>query len=149
MYSIDDGAELTIIAAAGRGPDHGLPGLSRIRAAQRTLKIGKHVFIAVEDPTMEILSSEWNSCAWTYQEALLSRRRLVFTGSQVYFQCRRDHRLEGLTLPSSIESTLKPRAFPEIYIGLDAVAIYDRLQEYYKRHLSFDTDIPNAFSGIF
>ncbi|KAH3942566.1 hypothetical protein HBH70_195420 [Parastagonospora nodorum] len=149
MDAIYGGAELTIIAAAGHGPGYGLPGLSRTREPQRTLKIGKRVFVAVENPVIEIVSSEWNSRAWTYQEALLSRRRLVFTDRQVYFQCCLGHRMEGVQLPNFMELPLKTRAFPESGIGIRAVEIYDRLEEYYARKLSFDIDILNALSGIF
>jgi hypothetical protein len=107
------------------------------------------VFVAVENPVLEIGSSDWNTRAWTYQEALLSRRRLVFTDRQVYFQCRLGHRIEGLDFANRVGSTRALRAFPERGIGFRTVEIYDRLEEYYGRKLSFNADILNAFSGIF
>jgi hypothetical protein len=107
------------------------------------------VFVAVENPAVEIEISDWNTRAWTYQEALLSRKRLVFTDRQVYFQCRLGHRVEGLKLPNNMQSTRHLRAFPERGIGFRTVEVYDRLEEYYGRKLSFDADILNAFSGIF
>jgi len=105
--------------------------------------------VAVENPAIDIGTSEWNTRAWTSQEALLSRKRLIFTDRQVYFQCRLGLCTEGLTLPGSIESTRHLRAFPERGIVFRTVEIYDRLEEYYGRKLSFDTDVLNAFSGIF
>jgi serine/threonine protein kinase len=38
--------------------------------------------------TYSYMVQQWSSRAFTYQEALLSPRRLVFTKSKVYFQCR-------------------------------------------------------------
>lgn len=34
-----------------------------------------------------LATSVWDTRAWTYQESLLSKRRLYFTDTQVYFQC--------------------------------------------------------------
>jgi hypothetical protein len=89
------GLELTIIAAAGSDPHYGLPGVSRTRNVQTTFTVANHVFVAMEDPGLEIRTSHWNTRGWTYQEALLSRRRLVFTDTQIYFQCRTSHHVEG------------------------------------------------------
>jgi hypothetical protein len=91
-------------------------------------------------------------CCRTYQEALLSRRRLVFTDTQVYFQCRSTQFLETLEEEHTIvgcETTKHLRALSELAIDSEAVEIYDRLEDYYLRGLSYDSDILNAFSGIF
>jgi hypothetical protein len=86
----------------------------------------------------------------TYQEALLSRRRLVFTDTQVYFQCRSEHYLEGLaTARCRPDFTQNLRAFPRRGVGSESREVYDRLEEYYRRNVSYDTDIINAFLGIF
>jgi hypothetical protein len=39
------------------------------------------------DVRQSIQESIWWERGWTYQEGVLSRRRLVFTDSQVYFEC--------------------------------------------------------------
>jgi hypothetical protein len=145
MDSIYQGAEVTIIAAAGSGPDHGLPGVSTSKRLQRQIfKTGKYSVTATHNPKVEILSSKWSTRGWTYQEMLLSRRRLVFTDSQVYFQCHEAYHYEGI--PSI--SRFNP-VFPLNGVGNDVNEIYTRLNEYYSRHLSVEGDILNAFHGIF
>jgi hypothetical protein len=80
---------LTIIAAAGSDPDHGIPGVSSTMRIQRpSIRVGRHCLVGVRPPAHEIKRSKWNSRSWTYQEALLPKRRLVFTDTQTYFQCQ-------------------------------------------------------------
>jgi hypothetical protein len=59
----DEGAELTIIAAVGVDPHHGLPGVSRPRQPQSTLEIGGHKFLAIRNAGQEVESSRWNTRA--------------------------------------------------------------------------------------
>lgn len=147
---VDRGAELTIIAASGTGPDHGLPGISTARAPRSTLTIGNHIFMAVEHPGRQIGSSKWSTRGWTYQEVLLSARRLVFTDTQVYFQCKSAYMLEGWGKQQkelSRNSRLMLAAFPEISGISRASGVYNRLEEYYRRELSYQSDILNAFTN--
>ncbi|KAK1726087.1 heterokaryon incompatibility protein-domain-containing protein [Colletotrichum acutatum] len=75
---------ITIIAAAGRCPDYGLPGVGKtIRKVFHTIQIGSHTIrwkpTEAEWVEQQIQHSKWNTRAWTYQEAALSTRRLYFT----------------------------------------------------------------------
>lgn len=75
---------LTIIASAGDNADYGLPDVGsgpRLQPLWTSMSDGKIVIpvIHFEPPNNDILNSKWNSRGWTYQEALLSKRRLVFT----------------------------------------------------------------------
>jgi hypothetical protein len=79
---------------------------------------------------------------------LLSPRRLVFTSSQMYFQCLVQHHLESLCSEATF-AVFKDglRVFPhEATSSLEELS--ERLQEYYKRQLSFQTDIVDAFLGV-
>lgn len=66
---------VTIIAAAGADPSHGLPGVgsrSRMqtpisRVIRGRIMVGMH-----HDARVLVASSVWNTRAWTYQEAMLS-----------------------------------------------------------------------------
>ena len=88
MDAIYGGSELTIIAAAGQDEDYGLPGVSlRQRTAPLPADIGEFQVSWFKDPHGSIRRSKWNTSGWTYQETLLSCRRLVFLDDQAYFEC--------------------------------------------------------------
>jgi hypothetical protein len=88
MDRIYRGAEFTIIAA---GDNNGLEGVSDSikRPSLRFMNFGPTAMLYESDPNpiTEIRRSPWFSRGWTFQEAVLSRRRLFFTPSQVLFEC--------------------------------------------------------------
>ncbi|KAF2489918.1 HET-domain-containing protein, partial [Lophium mytilinum] len=93
MNLIFEHSELTIIAASGNDPSYGLPGVNgNPRRTYPSVTIKDHTFHPfLSNAAHEITHSMWNTRGWTYQEALLSRRCLMFTDSQVFFQCRGMH----------------------------------------------------------
>jgi hypothetical protein len=92
---------------------------------------------------------------------LLSKRRLVFTPTQMYFQCLHSHCAEAVLPYSdsfypemksySSQPSLKDhlRLFPSHGIGTQAEDIYFRLEEFSRRELSYSSDTLVAFYGIF
>lgn len=172
MDSIYQNAEMTIIAAAGSGPEYGLPGInSRSRTRQQMCTVGNlDIFSTMKHPHRTIQSSKWSSRAWTFQEAALSRRNLVFTDDQVYFECNAMNCHESLkgnldklhmrdksqfhgVLQNGLfgraeyqkygyfdESTLKSSAYLSRFMGM--------VEQYTAKDLTYDTDSLNAFSGI-
>ncbi|KAK6839283.1 hypothetical protein PG987_005149 [Apiospora arundinis] len=89
MDSIYENAALTIISAAGLDPAGGLPGVSSNRLRKEPFQHENFTLSWIPPPPhLEICESRWATRGWTYQEATLSRRRLVFTDHQVYFECR-------------------------------------------------------------
>ncbi|KAH7329703.1 heterokaryon incompatibility protein-domain-containing protein [Stachybotrys elegans] len=90
MEQIYNGAELTIVAAAGADSNYGLPGVSTTtRQTMPSVELSTDIQLICIPPHPHhiIKSSQWFTRAWTYQEALLSRRLLVFTDYEVYFEC--------------------------------------------------------------
>lgn len=88
MDLIYTGAELTIIAAAGDDERYGLPGVTFDRDAHRAVEIGSFTIMHVPtEPWVTSRNSKWAKRAWTFQEELLSRRRLFFSEEQVSFVC--------------------------------------------------------------
>ncbi|KAK8102246.1 heterokaryon incompatibility protein-domain-containing protein [Apiospora sp. TS-2023a] len=113
MDSIYENAALTIIAASGRDPAQGLLGVSSDRLKKEDPFRHDNFSISWVPPTphYEILESRWSTRGWTYQEATLSRRRLVFTEHQVYFECRSMACCESLQMPlQPPPEELKPRS---------------------------------------
>lgn len=79
MNLVYGSSALTIIAAAGLDPSYGLPGIgSTARDEQQSVRIGNRTVVVINNDVKEqIRASKWDSRAWTYQEAYLSKRRLV------------------------------------------------------------------------
>jgi hypothetical protein len=148
---------LTIIAGAGTGPEYGLPGVSLPRVPQLSGKIGKYTFVDLDFLTTEMYNSKWNTRAWTFQESLLSTRRLVFTDNSVYFQCSEMHCYENLSKPiyhvemSTYMAFDGDRVFTRIFPVSKAAPgeLISRIEEFYNREMSFDGDVLNALAGIF
>jgi hypothetical protein len=174
MDKIYSGATVTIIAAAGSDPNYGLPGVSTANLRRTSMhKLPHGSLVGCLSANYEIANSLWATRGWTYQEMLLSRRRLVFTDSQMVFQCCSEEFSEALSVLNphrlmphkSIPPTLgleqlgSPRmvlsrcdytsVFPESGVDTFGYHIYDRIKGYTGRTLSHPGDILNAFEGIF
>ncbi|KAK3392392.1 heterokaryon incompatibility protein-domain-containing protein [Sordaria brevicollis] len=169
---------LTIIAAAGDGPDYGLPGVSsRHRTTQLTVEVAEGISLALyEKPTSLIGTSKWMTRGWTYQEGVLSRRRLLFTDQLIYFQCCEMYGDEVLSLPlfdvpvSTDEDGGQSDQLDNFHIQyislndedyfLDSIfqrriddwsnpdTVWTRIDEFVQRQLSYDTDTLDAIAGV-
>lgn len=160
MDRIYEEAAITIIAAAGEDPHHGLPGVGkRLREPLLCADFGQTSVIFAPCPKEDILASKWNSRGWTYQEGLLSRRRLVFTDKQVYFQCAAMHRVESINTPFWRPRSHKPRSrglemdfvrqvFPDGGLGEDSREIIRCISEYAQRDFTNESDMFDAFKGV-
>jgi hypothetical protein len=153
-------AHLTIIAAAGEDPDYGLPGLrGTLRSRQSHLKIGHHSLVStLPSPKRAIKRSKWATRGWTYQECLLSKRRLFFTDEQVLYECDGMHCAESLVLPLDKMHVKSKKAFSENVPGRSALdktpgkkpwEIMGFVSEFNQRELKFPEDALNAMYGIF
>lgn len=97
MDKIYSQAILTIIAAAGRDANAGMLGVHpcpRLQPLPAVTIGGITIMSSLSNDHSYwskggiIESSFWNKRGWTYQERLLSRRRLIVTDYQAYFMCR-------------------------------------------------------------
>ncbi|KAF5704260.1 het-domain-containing protein [Fusarium mundagurra] len=81
MDKIYNAAFCTIITACGDDASFGLPGVgSTKRQEQPAIRLNGQVWVSsLKDPKLVTEASAWASRAWTYQEGLFSRRRLMFT----------------------------------------------------------------------
>lgn len=148
-------ATVTIVAASGKDASFGLPGVGLTpRDEQPTFNLNGHIWVSsFVNPKTKIKASTWFSRGWTYQEGLVSRRRLIFTEEQVYFECNNIQCWETLAYDFHrlcVESEvcrflLFKGGFSHYHVGgLDTF-----LREYTKRDLSFQSDAINAIRGIF
>lgn len=108
MDYIFEGATATIVAAAGNNMYHGLPGAGTkpyvLRDPQPAIRVGDTALVStMPDAALMLRKSKWVTRAWTYQEATLSRRCLMFTPSQVYFICQTTCLSEALPIMPMLE----------------------------------------------
>ncbi|OJA09064.1 hypothetical protein AZE42_11494 [Rhizopogon vesiculosus] len=83
----------TIFAAGGTSVRDPLPGVrpGTRNPRQEIAKIqGLHLAVPLVHPSEARVSSEWNTRGWTYQELMLSRRRVFFTSHHMHFECVKD-----------------------------------------------------------
>ncbi len=166
MDLIYHNAELTIITAIGMDPSYGLPGVGLRKRQPKHLtacaKIGSHFLISiVKWSKLALENTRWITRAWTYQEELLSRRRLVFTESQIIFECYGMYCYESLLLPLETLHRKDTQGFKSIFwsekfvgifpkgVGTTPVEVVRRIEEYSKRKLSNPSDILKGMLGIF
>jgi hypothetical protein len=153
MDKIYRGAFITLINASGESADAGLPGVSIVpRRAQISTDIsdGRRITM-VQDIRKETSVAKWSSRAWTYQEGLLSRRKLVFTSSQIYYQCSKMHCCESVSDAFNVSPNHALRDFLQVFphdgIGYRCDA-QTRIHECIQRELSYQPDALDAFMGI-
>ncbi|KAH8803644.1 heterokaryon incompatibility protein-domain-containing protein [Xylogone sp. PMI_703] len=150
-------ASVTIVAACGQGSDYGLPGIgSRMRVQQPSICINDRIWVSsFEDPVSKIQRSKWFTRGWTYQEGIFSRRRLVFSDEQVYFECNNTRCQETVAYDLHLlddKMVFQPQGLfhggfsfdfgPEG--GLDM-----HIRNYTKRNLTNPEDAISALLGIF
>lgn len=172
MDAIYKNSELTIIGAAGQDESYGLPGVgARGRLHQFVAKLdGATLFWDPIDPHEVISLSHWSTRGWTFQEALLSRRRLVFTEDQVYFQCNTMNCFESNHCAlDKLHVKNRSKTIESVRAGIfgnskhqnpgklvrDEESLNEsfgrylsNVEDYTSRKLSFDEDSLNAFHGV-
>jgi hypothetical protein len=156
------------IVAAGTDADAGLPGIrSNTRQIdQSVLQVGEKALVTVIDNSDYyggVRESVWETRAWTMQEKIISKKLLIFTDLQVYWSCWKALWLEEVVLedvpnltflhkPASTGTGSYGEGFSSLRNKLQSRSIYDLYETlvngYMKRHLSFQSDILNAFSGL-
>ncbi|RTE74076.1 hypothetical protein BHE90_011484 [Fusarium euwallaceae] len=155
MDKIYGQALLTIVAVSASGANCALPGVvagSRTQS-QSPVQIGSLTLIAeLRSLKATVESSTWRTRGWTFQEGLLSRKRLYFSDSQVHWHCSVSHHSEdGEDSPAGELSSwaLNPL---EREVGDDSrmrFNVYESLvKQYTRRSLTYPSDSLNAFVGI-
>ncbi|KAI8718108.1 HET domain-containing protein [Fusarium sp. LHS14.1] len=159
MHLVYANAEVTLVATAGQASSSGLPGVSSRfpRVPQPSVRIKGHaITLTPPDPVHQITSSAWMTRGWTYQEGLLSRRRLFFLESEMSFECCDLLAREAIRLPPSVEKQMD-RLMRQSWIykwarivssHKSGISLSSQLAEYTTRKLTYQSDVLNAMLGI-
>lgn len=176
MGNIYAEATLTLIAAGGADHTLGLPGVSSCQCnSGEVLQLWPYSFARLfSNPVDELQGSKWATRGWTYQGAVMSVRKLVFTPNGLYTQCNMQHsfgsthRVNGQTIISRRRNTdqffLHRRRTPKIattvaFPGTSTDepvvrsrsildAFFDHISVYMRRQLSHESDRLNAIQGV-
>lgn len=155
MDQIYSKAQLTIIAAAGSDPTYGLPGVgSKPRSVQHHVRVGDMKLVQLMYPGSDFPRSAWWERAWTYQEGVLSPRKLVFTDHQVFYVCNQTHFAESLNAYTAGAAGVKTDSFPgsssfsDMVLPTDSRSYESYLRDITARALSHESDALNACLGI-
>ncbi|KAJ8589456.1 HET-domain-containing protein [Rhizopogon salebrosus TDB-379] len=156
MELIYGNSAFTIIAAGCNSVQDPLPGVrpGTRDPKQQIAKIQSlHLALPLPKASEVIASSAWNKRGWTYQEVMLSRRRIFFTAHQVYFECVKGtcgeevvsgYLLEvpvGTHLPTSAPVSLIEReSYLDLYMSVVAA--------YTQRRLTMESDVVDAVAAI-
>ncbi|KAI8689562.1 NACHT domain-containing protein [Fusarium sp. Ph1] len=159
MNAVYANAQVTIVAAAGKDSAFGLPGVSRPRQ-QPYARIQGHSLVAVTpEPARSIRNSVWWTRGWTFQEGVLSRRRLIFTEHEISYECQGMVARESVELPERVHRVAATRHPIHEYARVFShgghgkhddgnFSIWSQISQYTERHLTHDYDILNAMLGI-
>jgi hypothetical protein len=168
-------ARFTIVAAAGTCTDAGLPDMgSYPRVPQPICKVDDMTFTSLLPELDHVLSlSTWSSRGWTYQEGALSSHQIIFTESQVHFQCPKHSFRESMQLSIEAQTLVgnkkQQKQRDEAWVALIMPKIRSRLSAtmpwrehsstimgsfmrhitaYTNRVLTYDADALNAVRSI-
>lgn len=162
MWDIYASASITLIATAGDGPNHGLPGVSLPRPPDRETR-GTVTLVRNIAPTVEICTSAWARRAWTFQENFVSRRKIFFTDQCASYACEK-YMMDDIPAnarfhhPTWDIDTERDHKILKVSLGADASSLKSTeekqagarqcIEAYCARSLTYDSDSLNAILGI-
>ncbi|KAF7591358.1 hypothetical protein BBP40_001636 [Aspergillus hancockii] len=154
LSAVYSNSDVTLAALGGTGIDCGLPGVSdRKHSTRLAFSTQGITMIQKHSSYSEIVeTSVWNTRGWTYQEAVLAPKLLLFSDSGVFYECGycsgirgeddtmrdgyTDERMFDLSFSNSTDISVVAKRYAEL------------LDSYTKRTLTYDLDILKAFSGV-
>lgn len=161
MDAIYSGGAFTIVAATGSDSWAGLPGVLNNARFSQNKEVVRGLTLSTAQPTLRsiILDSPWNSRAWTFQEAILSKRLLILTEHGTFFQCnaalwwedtydntpsQNADNFDRIRTPHHVNPFWKD-ALPS---NPDFQSYAELVQDYTRRSMTKHTDSLNAFAGL-
>lgn len=144
-------ALVTIVVADGDSAV-GIPGLKDVSnsrgAKQKLIPFGRDILVC---PEFEIQLGEYKKRGWTYQEYIMSQRRLIFAGHRMQWVCQCCHWHEEVALGSEVDRDILYNQ-PEpntILRGLPDLQLFRQLMSHYNsRSFCYEEDALPGISGL-
>jgi hypothetical protein len=163
MDAIYSAAYVTLIVSDGHSADEGIPRVSTAPMSKPQAQVGfgrgNVLKSRMRSLQGEINSGTHSKRAWTFQELILSRRRIFFTRRQAFFSCRVSEHCEVLfesiqyedgeggpntrPVPEHLTDMLEAQPMTgqrDVYKQLVMIYVY--------RKMSVAADALNAFAGV-
>jgi len=152
MHLIYEKAAFTIVALAGKDAGHGLVGVSEDARGGAQFKLHvQGVQLLVEEPGLpfSLDTAYWSSRAWTYQEFLLSQRRIVFYENIIYYSCRHGIFREDRHDNGKHHGSKEGISYYDVnWSSANWYTYRDLVQAYTEKNLSYETDFLIAFGAM-
>ncbi|KAI1737653.1 HET-domain-containing protein [Xylaria scruposa] len=163
MGDIYSSAEFTIIHASGSSFEDPIAGVTVTRKVlqSKTVTCGLELISGYPDIKVAIKASKWSERGWTYQEAVLSRRKLFFTPFELWFECSNSYAPYQREEQCSSERRQGPSVNGWDKAGMTQFGINNfaesttqfedfvrHIESYTARSLTYPLDVLNAFMGI-
>jgi hypothetical protein len=144
LASVFSSADLTLVFTTPNSP------VSIPRTPQLSLQCDARLYLtSLLRPDLEISSSPWGRQGSTFQEGLLSTRRVVFTSSQVYWQCAEMSLCESICVPLQYTEGLNlGRVFPEEGAYLKAAEYKRTVRDYLAKDFADPQEKLQSFKGV-
>ncbi|KIW03789.1 uncharacterized protein PV09_05092 [Verruconis gallopava] len=152
MGAIYANAIVTIVAT----DDDAHVGIQGLKGVSGSRQLSQNVFafgedrIAVRRTGIFSLSTggEYHERGWTYQEFMMSKRKLIFKNKEVHWECSCCVWHEDLTLGTEIDKYINPR-LSLLMAGIPEMSsLHHCITNYNIRKLKFDEDALAGFSGL-
>jgi hypothetical protein len=164
MPAIYANAHFTIVAADGVNANHGLRGVSsqRRNVCRIRINLPNTTLMEYVHRSADGAGSPWAYRGWTFQEALFSRRMLIFDGL-ISWVCNLTQYYEEIELPPTWPDYEQGRALRSLYVqGIpsqkhkaftwnDVPNLHgwrELVTSYQRRDLTYESDVLNAFVGV-
>ncbi|KAH4613338.1 hypothetical protein HBH82_016160 [Parastagonospora nodorum] len=159
MGMIYSQAAATIVSLSGKDASAGLPGVReesrRVRQCSVTISPWQ-LSAKLPELSVALQKSKWHTRAWTFQEAILSKRCLYFSDDQVYFQCQSGYYTEDChgdqtrhEWGSGFSNPFKQKVPESTDSFFSTFNVYNNLVKgYSSRQHTFNSDSLNAFQGV-
>ncbi|KAF7951350.1 hypothetical protein EAE96_006666 [Botrytis aclada] len=148
---------ITIVATDGTDASHGLRGFKGITPQrdfkQKLMSMGSAAKFIEPRRRIGKTNRIFYSRAWTHQEYLCAKRRLIFENGTIYWECSTSTWSEELIpdLPPYKARTREPWECPDLFTTPtfpDMKNLICLLREFNQKTLTFPDDALAAFSGI-